>query len=44
MHGYKLLCGGDLDENGNFISGKLVMFGYKIRFVVYQRNDLLSLV
>ena len=29
MHGYKILDGGDLNENGNAKKGKLVMHGYK---------------
>ena len=29
MHGYTILNGGDLDENGNSKEWKLVMHGYK---------------
>ena len=32
MHGYKILYGDDLNENGNFDDGKLVMHGYKILY------------
>ena len=30
MVGYKILHGGDLNENGNFRHGKLVIHGYRI--------------
>ena len=30
MHGYNILYGGDLNENGNFDEGKLIMHGYTI--------------
>ena len=29
MHGYNILYGGDLNENDNFVLGKLIMRGYK---------------
>ena len=28
MHGYNILYGGDLNENDNFVLGKLIMRGY----------------
>ena len=44
MHGYKLLYGGNLNENVNLIEGRIVMHGYqKMHWIILTKMKMLDM-